>query len=81
MDIVIGWAFLLGEGLRCAPQRRADARNAGAHSTRETNVGLVFQNLVVPADGISAANCENGGFGMSPFFGQHSRKPLLATVY
>jgi hypothetical protein len=45
------------------------------------HAGLIFQNLIVPADGISAANCENGGFGMSPFFGQRSRKPLLAAVY
>jgi hypothetical protein len=43
--------------------------NAGAHSTRESNAGLVFQYRIVPADGISAANCENGGFGMSPFLG------------
>jgi hypothetical protein len=64
--------------------RRNGARTyemRGAHSTRETNVGLVFQNLIVPADSISAANCENGGFGMSPFFGQLSRKPLLATIH
>jgi hypothetical protein len=81
MEIVIGWAFSLGEGLRCAPQRRADVRNAGAHSTRETNAGLVFEKVIVPADSISAANCENGGFGMSPFFGQLSRKPLLATIH
>jgi hypothetical protein len=49
-------------------RKGAGRTNAGAHSSRETNVDLVFQNLIVPADGISAANCENGGFGMSPFF-------------
>ena len=64
----------------CAATARGRT-NAGAHSAGETNVGLAFQNLIVPAYGISAANCENGGFGMSPFFGQRSRKPLLATVY
>jgi hypothetical protein len=74
-------ASSLGEGLRVAPHGRADVQNAGAHRARETNVGFVFQNLIVPADGISSANCENGGFGMSPFFGQLSRKPLLATIH
>jgi len=64
----------------CAATARGRT-NAGAHSTRESNAGLVFQYRIVPADGISAANCENGDFGMSPFFWQRSRKPLLATAY
>jgi hypothetical protein len=33
---------------------------------------------IVPADGTSAANCENGDFGGSRFYGQLFRQELLA---
>jgi hypothetical protein len=35
-------------------------------------------NVIVPADGTSAATVGNGDFGTSPIFGQLSGKPLLA---
>ena len=44
-----------------------------------TNLRL-FQNIIVPADGTSAATMRNGDFGTSPFFEQLSDKPQLACV-
>jgi hypothetical protein len=42
-----------------------------------TNLSL-FQKIIVPADGATAATVLNGDFGTSPFFEQLSDKPQLA---
>ena len=44
-----------------------------------TNLSL-FQNVIVPADGATAATVRNGDFGTSPFFEQLSDKPQLACM-
>jgi hypothetical protein len=50
-------------------------RNASAY----TNLGL-FQKVIVPADGATAAAVQNGDLGTSPFFEQLSDKPKLAST-
>jgi hypothetical protein len=40
-----------------------------------------FQDVFVPADGITAATMPNGHVGTSPFFKQLSDKPQLACIF
>src|ERR1700719_4306310 len=47
-------------------------------SAMQAKIKLSDYNL--PPDGISAANCESGDFGMSPFRGQVSGKPLAVST-
>ena len=41
----------------------------------------IFQTVTVPADGTITAAVGNGDFGTSPFFGQLSDEPWLASIY
>jgi hypothetical protein len=54
-------------------------RMRGLIASAYTNLSL-FQSVIVPADGATAATVRNGDFGTSPFFEQLSDKPQLTRV-
>jgi hypothetical protein len=62
--------------LACARARQFDELRYGTRAERSS-----ISSVVVPADGISAANVGSGNFGTSPlFFRQLSDKPLLVRI-
>src|SRR6266436_6873792 len=63
-----------------APPARGMSRNADAGDTRDTSRGL-FLNVFRAADGVRLPIAGSGDFGTSPFLGNSSDKPVLASVW
>jgi len=63
-----------------APPARGMSTNADAGDTRDTSRGL-FLNVFRAADGVRLPIAGSGDFGTSPFLGNSSDKPVLASVW
>ena len=61
----------------CVEQPKVHSNSASQIASAYTNLSL-FQKIIVPAHGATAATVRNGDFGTSPFFEQLSDEPQLA---
>ena len=74
---------IVPRGRKAPPSRetaqRADTHRCGCFAAPASGRNSIW-NVIVPADGTSAAAISNGDFGTSAFYGQLSDKPLPACI-